>query len=130
MRRLAGREPKIRLCAVLGPVRGAHQVICCNQFGRLEDRKLQLLRSVVQQTGAKVVLSTDWRRVPKLKTQLIGTLRDYGMEVIGATPMRPPWQPVRPQEILDWLTAYNQQAVDVNAEPITMFVAVDDRPLL
>ena len=31
-------------------------VICCNQFGRLEDRKLQLLRNVVQQTGAKVVL--------------------------------------------------------------------------
>ena len=86
-------------------------VICCNQFGRLEDRKLQLLRAVVQQTGAKIVLSTDWRRVPKLKSTLIATLRDYGMEVIGSTPMRAPWQPIRPQEIVDWLAAYNASAV-------------------
>ena len=105
-------------------------VICCNQFGRLEDRKLQLLRGVVQQTGAKIVLSTDWRRVPKLKSQLIATLRDYGMEVIGSTPMRAPWQPVRPQEILDWLTSYNNAAVMGNGEPIHSFVAVDDRSLL
>ena len=105
-------------------------VICCNQFGRLEDRKLQLLRGVVQQTGAKIVLSTDWRRVPKLKSQLIATLRDYGMEVIGSTPMRAPWQPVRPQEIIDWLTSYNNAAVMGNGEPIHSFVAVDDRSLL
>jgi hypothetical protein len=105
-------------------------VICCNQFGRLEDRKLQLLRGVVQQTGAKIVLSTDWRRVPKLKSQLIATLRDYGMEVIGSTPMRAPWQPVRPQEITDWLTSYNNAAVMGNGEPIHSFVAVDDRSLL
>ena len=105
-------------------------VICCNQFGRLEDRKLQLLRQVVQQTGAKIVLSTDWRRVPKLKSQLIGTLRDYGMDVIGATPMRAPRQPVRPQEITDWCASYNQQALANGADPITTFVAVDDRSLL
>ena len=106
-------------------------VICCNNFGRLEDRKLQLLRQVVQQTGAKIVLSTDWRRVPKLKSQLIQTLRDYGMEVIGSTPMRPPWQPIRPQEIIEWLTAYNASASGGGTqEIIDMFVAVDDRPLL
>ena len=52
----------------------------------------ELLRSVAQQTGAKIVLSTDWRRVPKLKQQLIHTLvHEYGMDVIGSTPMRPPW---------------------------------------
>ena len=44
-------------------------VICCNSFGRLEENKLQLLKSVVDSTGAKVVLSTDWRRWPKLKQQ-------------------------------------------------------------
>ena len=38
---------------------------------------------------AKIVLSTDWRRVPALKAQLINTLRSMGMEVIGATPCRP-----------------------------------------
>ena len=89
-----------------------------------------LLRTVVQATGAKVVLSTDWRRIPKLKQQLIQTLHDYGMVVIGATPMRAPWQPVRPQEILEFLTAYNQGAAANGVEPIASFVAVDDRSLL
>ena len=106
------------------------QVICCNQFGRLEDRKLQLLRAVVQQTGAKIVLSTDWRRVPKLKATLIATLRDYGMTVIGSTPMRAPWQPIRPQEIVDWLTSYNAASSSGGGEAIHSFVAVDDRSLL
>ena len=103
---------------------------CCNNLGRLEDRKLQLLRSVVQSTGSKVVLSTDWRRVPKLKQQLISTLQDYGMDVIGSTAMRPPWQAVRPVEITDWLKAYNEAAVAGAGEPITSYVAVDDRALL
>ena len=56
-------------------------VICCNTSGILEPRKLELLSSVVSATGAKVVLSTDWRRVPKLKAQLISTLQVYGIEV-------------------------------------------------
>ena len=105
-------------------------VICCNNSGRLEERKLQLLRNVVQITGAKVLLSTDWRRVPHLKERLINTLRDYGMEVIGSTPMRSPWQPVRPQEIVEWIGSYNASCRTNNAEPITSFVAVDDRSLL
>lgn len=92
--------------------------------------RADLLRNVVQQTGAKVVLSTDWRRIPKLKQQLIATLQEYGMEVIGSTPMRAPYYPVRPQEIIDWLTAYNESASAGAAEPITSFVAVDDRSLL
>lgn len=138
-------------------------VICCNQLGRLEDKKLRarapppmtllreprslllrkneptqvrgacadLLRSVVLATGAKIVLSTDWRRIPKLKQQLVQTLHEYGCEVIGATPMRAPWHPVRPVEIIDWLRAYNEAAVQrADTEPITSFVAVDDRALL
>ena len=60
-------------------------VICCNQFGRLEDRKLQLLRGVVQQTGAKIVLSTDWRRVPKLKSQLSAVCACIAVNLRGST---------------------------------------------
>ena len=37
-------------------------VICCNMNGHLEEPKLQQLRRIVEATGAKVVLSTDWRR--------------------------------------------------------------------
>lgn len=86
---------------------------------------------MVLATGAKIVLSTDWRRIPKLKQQLVQTLHEYGCEVIGATPMRAPWHPVRPVEIIDWLRAYNEAAVQrADTEPITSFVAVDDRALL
>ena len=33
-------------------------VICCNSFGRLEDKKLRILQGVCKETAAKVVLST------------------------------------------------------------------------
>ena len=49
-------------------------VICCNSFGRLEDKKLRILQGVCKETAAKVVLSTDWRRVPVLKQRLLATL--------------------------------------------------------
>lgn len=104
-------------------------VICCNNRGHLEPEKLERLRSVVQQTGAKIVLSTDWRRVPKLKTILIQTLQSYGMDVIGSTKMYPPWQPVRPVEIVEWLTEYNKTAAAEGLDPITAYAAVDDRSL-
>ena len=53
-----------------------------------------------------------------------------GMEVVGATPMRIGWQPVRPLEILSWLKAYNEGAGTEERPRVTQFVAVDDRPLL
>ncbi|KAL3932397.1 MAG: hypothetical protein SGPRY_000720 [Prymnesium sp.] len=105
-------------------------VICCNNQGLLEQPKLELLRLVVQTTGAKIVLSTDWRRVPKLKQHLIATLTAHGMEVIGATPQRVGWQPVRPLEILSWLKTYNENLVAADRPIVTEFVAVDDRLLL
>eukprot|EP00965_Chrysotila_dentata_P233518 6199634-Pleurochrysis_carterae.AAC.1 len=37
-------------------------VICCNYNGHLEEPKLAQLKRIVEETGAKVVLSTDWRR--------------------------------------------------------------------
>ena len=75
-------------------------------MGRLEDKKMQLLLGVAEAAQAKIVLSTDWRRVPQLKKQLIQALRALGMDVIGATPCRPNWQAVRPQEIASWLVGW------------------------
>ena len=69
-------------------------VICCNSMGRLEDKKMRILQGVAHAAQAKIVLSTDWRRIPQLKTQLIHALRSLGMDVIGATPCRPNWQAV------------------------------------
>ena len=76
-------------------------MICCNMVNHLEEKKLSLCRQICEATGAKVVLSTDWRRIPFLKKKLIATLRAHGMQVIGATAMRAPYNPVRPEEIME-----------------------------
>ena len=99
-------------------------VICCNMAGRLEESKLAVLAAVVRATDAKVVLSTDWRRQAQLKRQVIAALKRLDMEVIGATPMRPMFQPIRPQEITEWLHANRDKF------GITQWVAIDDRDLL
>lgn len=105
-------------------------VICCNAYGRLEEGKLELLKRVCTATGAKVVLSTDWRRIPQLKAQLISTLRGCGLQCVGATPCRPNWLAVRPEEIVAWMKGYAGAPNAADKPPIGAWVAVDDRPLL
>mmetsp|Transcript_11833 Transcript_11833/g.19932 ORF Transcript_11833/g.19932 Transcript_11833/m.19932 type:complete len:340 (+) Transcript_11833:66-1085(+) len=96
-------------------------VICCNMNGVLEEQKLTQLKRIVDATGAKVVLSTDWRRQAPLKKQLHQVLGRLGIDCIGATPMRAMFQPVRPQEITAWLNKSNR---------VSTWVAIDDRDLL
>ena len=45
-------------------------VICCNDRQQLEGDKLQNLRRICKATGAKVVLSSDWRRQMPLKQKV------------------------------------------------------------
>ena len=99
-------------------------VICCNMAGRLEESKLAVLNTIVRATDAKVVLSTDWRRQAQLKRQVIAALKRLNIEVIGATPMRPMFQPIRPQEITEWHNANKEKF------GIRDWCAIDDRDLL
>ena len=99
-------------------------VICCNMAGRLEEGKLAVLNSVAKATGAKVVLSTDWRRQAQLKRQVVAALKRLDIEVIGATPMKAMFQPIRPVEILEWMSANGSKS------EVTSWVAIDDRDLL
>ena len=99
-------------------------VICCNMAGRLEEQKLANLNDIVKATQAKVVLSTDWRRQANLKRQVIATLKRLDIEVIGATPMKPMFSPVRPVEINEWMHA------NAAKEGVTSWVAIDDRDLV
>ena len=110
----------------------ADGVICCNRFGRLEEDKLENLRSVVERTGASVVLSTDWRRTPRLKARLCAILAEYGIRVIGATMQGPPQRPVRPREIVSWLEGYETERAKQHQShaPVSAWVAGDDRFLL
>ena len=103
-------------------------VICCNAEGELEHSKLLRLKRVADETGAKIVISSDWRRHPHLLAQLVDVLtNEYGMSCIGATPAGPPDLAMRPSEIYTWLKSWNEQATSV--DKVTSYVAVDDRDL-
>eukprot|EP00617_Octactis_speculum_P026073 CAMPEP_0185747748 /NCGR_PEP_ID=MMETSP1174-20130828/6387_1 /TAXON_ID=35687 /ORGANISM="Dictyocha speculum, Strain CCMP1381" /LENGTH=184 /DNA_ID=CAMNT_0028423073 /DNA_START=94 /DNA_END=648 /DNA_ORIENTATION=+ len=98
-------------------------VICCNFDGRLEEERLAQLGRVVDATGAKVVLSSDWRRHPHLVEQVESTLLRMGVDCLGATPQGALYRRIRPQEITQWLNQWN-------GLPIHDWVAMDDRDLL
>jgi len=108
-------------------------VICCNFQGNLEEPKLAQLKRVASATGAKVVLSSDWRRKLPLKQKVQRALKRCGIPYVGATPQRVVtetagnWiyeKPCRPQEIVEWLRQYREGGSTI------AWVAVDDRDLL
>ena len=101
-------------------------VICCNGAGRLETDKLARMKSIVERTGAVVVLSTDWRRDAMLKATITGALETQNIKVIGATRKGAPLQPIRPKEISGWLDSF---IADKN-RTVSEWVAVDDRELM
>ena len=99
-------------------------VLCCNMQGVIEGDKVAHLRSVIDATGAKVVLSTDWRRSSRLKERAIRTLAERGIECIGETPQLEMNAHVRPREITMW---HKECGASQNVQE---WVAVDDRALL
>ena len=101
-------------------------VICCNTQCRLEQDKMQIFKTVHSATGCKVVLSTDWRKYPAAKKQLIGELKQMGIQTIGQTPTHSPW--ARPKEITAWIANFDRTREPANQ--LRYYVAVDDRMLL
>jgi len=95
--------------------------------GRLCEDKLERLERVVMETGTQIVISSNWRHFPQLKTRLVMALHEHGgMRVVGCTPdngERVHGDAVRPEEIVAWIKAWR-------GEPIEAWCAVDDRPLL
>mmetsp|Transcript_161001 Transcript_161001/g.283744 ORF Transcript_161001/g.283744 Transcript_161001/m.283744 type:complete len:170 (-) Transcript_161001:23-532(-) len=88
---------------------------------------LQNLWTVVQATGAKVVLSSDWRRSLQARVYSRAVLTFYGAGYIACTPCLPHFPLQRPHEILRWKEEYEGQPGN---EPLVNWVAVDDRDLL
>lgn len=55
--------------------------------GRLCEDKLERLQRVVLQTQSTIVISSNWRLFPQLKTRLVMALHEHGgMRVAGCTP--------------------------------------------
>ncbi|CAJ1359440.1 unnamed protein product, partial [Effrenium voratum] len=93
----------------------------------MEERLLQNLVRVVRETGAKIVLSSDWRRHPEARAEAQHTLNSLGLELIGCTPCKSPYLAQRPTEILEWKRDYMRNP---GAEKWENWIAIDDRELL
>lgn len=90
---------------------------------------MENLRSIIQQTGATVVLSSEWRRSETLKSSIGVVLKGYDLVVRDATPILQPrpeiqskspimaWAERRAREIGKWLKEHPE---------VTAWVALDD----
>lgn len=52
----------------------------------LERRALLLLKRLVDSTGAKIVVSSAWRRIPSAYKDLLSQLEQHGIQVFDQTP--------------------------------------------
>lgn len=107
-------------------------VICCNTQARLDEPQLAQLKRVCKATGAKIVLSSDWRRRVPLKQKVQRALKRMGVEYVGCTPIKTETTRIgsqlietnlRPAEILSWLEKRGGRSPRA-------WVAIDDRDLL
>lgn len=102
-------------------------VLVTRRPGTFEDPLLQNLKRLVEETGAKIVLSSDWRRHPCARAGARQFLQKADLDFIGHTPCMSPALPQRPTEIMTWKQGYVKRE---GVEPITHWVAIDDRELL
>lgn len=100
----------------------------CILYDEVEDRPLGLLKTIVDSTGCKLVVSSTWRKAydeegnavlkaGKLYKKLEKRLLEYGMEVFDVTPVVRGDDVERGDEIRAWLAEH----LDVES-----FVILDD----
>ncbi len=72
-----------------------------DQFGStFHPHLIENLRSIIEATGAKIVISSSWRSAGLEEMQLMWKLRDYPGEVIDVTPYS---DINRGEDIAEWL---------------------------
>ncbi|KAL1496470.1 hypothetical protein AB1Y20_016424 [Prymnesium parvum] len=96
-------------------------VLCCHNDGVIDRSPLEELQRVCLATGARVVLSSDWRRHAFLTEKVRASLEEIGVPMLGVTPCGPHGDPVRPLEIRAWIEKHGWRG---------RFAVVDDRMLL
>lgn len=105
-------------------------VLVTRRPGVFETHLLQNLKKVVEATGAKIVLSSDWRRHAPAREEARRALRSLGLDFIGTTPCLSAYIAQRPTEILQWKKEHCEKIRRENLEPVTSWIAIDDRLLL
>jgi len=103
--------------------------------GVAESKLVDNLRYIIEQTDAKIVLSTDWRRTPAARQEVRRILQSHGgMDYIGWTATNTSiMNNHRPMEILNWVRERNKKVRAEgwgDEELVEAFVAIDDRALL
>mmetsp|Transcript_1966 Transcript_1966/g.2265 ORF Transcript_1966/g.2265 Transcript_1966/m.2265 type:complete len:164 (+) Transcript_1966:34-525(+) len=116
--------PRCRVQQQLGKVifLDVDGVLNCHA-GSPEPQNLEQLQRILAATGAKVVLSSDWRRKDHLVRDLLSALGEAGIDtsvVIGRTPALK--NAARPAEISSWLEEHEGILPDT-------WIAIDDLPL-
>ena len=80
----------------------------------LEDRAINLLKIIIEETGAVIVVSSDWRKIHVMLGHLRDRLAEYGITIYDVTPTG---GPSRGSEIAAWLAQH---------PGITQYVILDD----
>lgn len=92
-----------------------------NSKSKVEEEKVKLLKEIVDQTGAEIVLSSDWRywwdKPDEDFNLLIEKLNKFGLKLISKTPETT--HGYRGAEIHQWLSEWTGEAVE-------KFVILDD----
>jgi len=101
-------------------------VLVTRQLGVFDQGLLRNLKHIVDETGASIVLSSDWRRHPSARAEARRELRRAGLDFMSHTPCLSQFVPQRPTEIMSWRREHPQGSRGY-PEP---WVAIDDRPLL
>ena len=102
-------------------------VLCLNEFATLEPKLLDNLSLAVENTGAVVAVSSDWRLYPSKFQELCRALKLRNIRVIGKTCNQ---NNNRPREIVHFLTSFYARMLRQNKPfRISRWLAVDDRDL-
>lgn len=96
-----------------------------SQSGMIEEKYMAFLRRIVEATGARIVLSTSWRRhwdaSPENRSEtgreIDRLFEKFGIEIIGKTPVEDGLG--RAQEIQHWLNSHPD---------VERYVILDDSP--
>lgn len=92
-----------------------------NSKSKIEDEKVELLKEIVDRTGAEIVLSSDWRywlgEPDEDIKLLLSVLEKYGSKLLSSTPLTT--HCYRGAEIHQWLEEWKGETVE-------SFVILDD----
>ncbi|CAF1372835.1 unnamed protein product [Adineta ricciae] len=100
-------------------------VLCLNR--RMNQVCLENLKTIVDNTSARIVLSSSWKLFPKSRTQIETSFREIGIDpIIGWTGTR---GKTRVDEICYWLTNLDNKTIDDDIL-IRKWIAIDDMDLL